>query len=370
MAEPIRVCEFMGNMNGGGVESVVMNYYRHIDRSKVQFDFVITESSAIVPRKEMLGLGARVFMVPPYTELLAFQKASYRLFCSHPEWKIVHAHMNALNVFPLKQAAKAGIPVRISHSHSTAGKGEFLKNTVKIVLKTQANKYPTDRFACSEFAGEWLFGKSSSFTLMHNAIDVDSFVFSSDVRTSIRKDLGFEDSFVIGHVGRFVTQKNHRFLLEVFKRVAEKRDDALLVLVGSGKDESSAKSWVVEHGLQDRVRFLGQRDDVDRLYQGFDVFTLPSIYEGLGIVAIEAQASGLPCLLSDRITREVDVTGTCKFLSLSNVETWAEELSTLEPKDDAERRDVKYTEFTNYDIAQQGKWLTNKYQELYKEINK
>jgi glycosyltransferase EpsF len=366
MSDPIRVCEFVGNMNGGGVEAVVMNYYRHVDRSRVQFDFVVTESSTIVPRKEMESLGARVFTVPAYTNLPAFQRASYELFRAHPEWKIIHAHMNALNVFPLKEADRAGIPVRISHSHSTAGKGETMKNAAKAILKTQANRYPTDRFACSGFAGEWLFGKDVPFEVVYNAINLQRFFFSAASRAKARDGLGLVgNQFVIGHVGRFTPQKNHRFLLEAFSRAAAKRDDLVLLCAGSGEAEALAESWVAERGLTGKVRFLGQRDDVNELYQAFDVFAMPSLYEGLGLVGVEAQAVGLPCLLSDRITREVDVTGTCDFLPIDDPDVWADAMCAVEPRTDAERAGIDRADFTNYNIVRQGQCLTDKYLDLY-----
>lgn len=369
MAEPIRVCEFVGNMNGGGVEAVVMNYYRHVDRTRVQFDFVVTDSSTIVPREEMEELGARVFTVPAYTNLSAFLKASYELFRSHPEWKIVHAHMNALNVFPLGQAAKAGVPVRISHSHSTSGKGETVKNAAKAILKTQANKYPTHRFACSRCAGEWLFGKGADFEVVYNAIDLNRFFFSAPARAKVRAGLGLVDGQVaIGHVGRFMPQKNHQFLLEAFSHAAKRRDDLVLLCVGSGEAQAFAENWVRERGLASKVRFLGQRDDVNELYQAFDAFALPSLYEGLCLVGVEAQAAGLPCTLSDRITREVDMTGTCQFLPIDDPDVWADAMCSVEPRNDVKRAAVDRDDFSNYDIVRQGHWLTEKYLELYREV--
>lgn len=357
-------------MNGGGVEAVVMNYYHHVDRSKVQFDFVVTDSSTIVPREEMEALGARVFTVPAYTNLSAFQKASHELFKAHPEWRIVHAHMNALNVFPLKEAAKAGVPVRISHSHSTAGRGETMKNAAKAILKTRANRYPTQRFACSKFAGEWLFGKDVPFEVVYNAIDLGHFFFNTSARARVRAGLGLVDNrFVIGHVGRFTPQKNHRFLLEAFSRAAKKRDNLVLLCVGSGEDEVHAEGWVAERGLGSRVRFLGQRGDVSDLYQAFDAFVLPSLYEGLGLVGVEAQAAGLPCVLSDRITREVDLTETCGFLPIDDPDAWAEALCALEPSSDDERAGIDHADFTNYDVVRQGQWLTQKYLDLYEGSN-
>jgi glycosyltransferase involved in cell wall biosynthesis len=365
MAEPIRVCEFVGNMNGGGVEAVVMNYYRHVDRTRVQFDFVVTESSTIVPREEMEALGARVFTVPAYTNLPAFLKASYELFKSHPEWKVVHAHMNALNVFPLKEAAKAGIPVRISHSHSTAGKGEALKNAAKTVFRLFSNAYPTNRFACTEYAGRWLFGSEKPFEIMYDAIDLERFFFNAETRARTRFALGLDDSqFVIGHVGRFMPQKNQRFLVEVFEEVAKSRKEAVLVLVGSGRDEAEVKELVESKGLSEKVVFLGQRDDVAALYQAFDAFALPSLYEGLGMVAIEAQVAGLPCVLSDQVPPEADVTDACIRLSLERKVEWTKTLAEIPCHTESERTFADYSVFEKYDIKRQGTWLTKRYVEL------
>lgn len=368
MTEPIRVCEFVGNMNGGGVEAVVMNYYRHVDRTKVQFDWVVTDSSTIVPKDEIESLGGRVFMVPAYTHLLGFQRSSCELFRAHPEWRIVHAHMNSLSVFPLKEATRVGIPVRIAHSHSTAGRGEIVKNAAKAILRTQANKYPTHRFACSRFAGEWLFGRGEPFEIMYNAIDLGRFFFNAEARVRARASLGLVDGqFAIGHVGRFMPQKNHGFLIDVFERVAKRRSDAVLLCVGSGETESLVKSLVTKRGLSDRVRFLEQRDDVNELYQAFDAFVLPSLYEGLCLVGVEAQAAGLPCVLSDRITREVDVTGTCDFLPIDDHGVWADALYAMEPRGDADRAGIDHSDFENYDIVRQGVWLTDRYLQLARE---
>lgn len=359
--KPIRVAQVVGKMLGGGVEAVVMNYYRHIDRSKVQFDFLVDSDSTLVPREEIESLGGRVFEIPPYQHVVEYQRELLRLF-KQEGWRIVHSHINALSVFPLRAAKKAGVPVRIAHSHSTSGKGEHAKNALKAVLKTQANRYPTHRFACSKFAGEWLFGKSADFEVVYNAIDLDRFRFNAEARAQARADLGLVgDQFAIGHVGRFTAQKNHAFLVDVFTEVAKRRDDAVLLLVGSGEAGASVKALVDERGLTDRVKFLGQRSDVNRLYQAFDAFVLPSLYEGLGLVGVEAQVSGLPCLLSDAITREVDVTGECKFLPIVSPAVWADEICGLKRASENLRCAIDESCLSEYDIKKQGAWLTKKY---------
>lgn len=328
MPEPIRVAQVMGKMVGGGLESVVMNYYRHIDRSRVQFDFIVDEDSTLVPREEIESLGGRVFIVPPYQRVIAYQKALVRLFRDEG-WRIVHSHENALSVFPLRAAKRAGVPVRIAHSHSASGPGEPVRNAMKWVLRRFANEYPTHRMACSRHAGEWLFGRDADFEVIYNAIELDRFRFDPRVRAEVRSELRVaDDTFVIGHIGRFVTQKNHAFLLEVFDRVVRDGVDVVLVLAGDGPLRPEVERRARKLGLSDRVRILGQRGDANRLYQAFDVFCLPSLYEGLGIVAVEAQASGLPCIVSSEVPSDVDVSDECFHLSL-NQKIWSNEISKL-----------------------------------------
>lgn len=364
VGEPIRVAQVIGKMIGGGVEQVVMNYYRHIDRDRVQFDFLVDADSTLVPASEIRSLGGRVFEIPPYQHVFRYQHALERLFYEQ-RWPIVHSHINALSVFPLCAARRAGVPVRIAHSHSTSGKGEHAKNIMKAVLKPFSNVFPTHRMACSRHAGEWLFGKGADFEVLYNAIDLSRFSFTAEVRAKVRADLGLADEqLAIGHVGRFMPQKNHRFLIEVFAQVAKRRKDATLLLVGSGEAEALAKSWVAECGVTDRVKFLGQRGDVDQLYQAFDAFALPSLYEGLGLVGVEAQRAGLVCYLADTITREVDVTGTVCFLPIDNPKAWVDALCSVRP---GERIPVRADDFADYDIERAAKKLTVRYLGLYKE---
>lgn len=366
MVAPIRVAQVMGYMDGGGVEQVVMNYYRHIDRSRVQFDFLVCEGSGMVPREEIESMGGRVFMVPPYKELPRYMREMERLFRAE-RWPIVHSHVNALSVFPLRAAKHAGVPVRIAHSHSTAGRGETAKNAAKSVLKRFANAYPTHRMACSRYAGEWLFGKGADFEVVYNAVDLSRFSFDAGTRAQARADLGLVgDQLAVGHVGRFMPQKNQRFLIEAFAELAGLRPDAVLLLVGSGEAVPLAESWAAEHGVADKVMFFGQRDDVGRLYQAFDAFVLPSLYEGLPLVSVEAQAAGLPCFLSDRITRELDVTGTVRFLPIDGASVWAEALAGVEP---GERITALREDFENYDIDRAAGRLAARYLELARETN-
>jgi glycosyltransferase involved in cell wall biosynthesis len=366
MAEPIRVCQIVGNMMGGGVEHVVMNYFQHVDRSRVQFDFVITDTSIVVPREQIESGGGRIFSVPGYKNLPAFDSALFELFKAHPEWRIVHSHMNALSVFPLRQAERAGILVRIAHSHSAFGYGEPLRNAAKLFLRRFANKYPTNRFACSKTAGDWLFGEGTPYEVVYNAIDLARFAFDLEVRADTRLELGIPaGTFVVGHVGRFMQTKNQEFLVDAFAKMLPVRPDSRLVFAGTGEDEQAVRRLAESLGVSNKVLFLGQRDDSYRLYQAFDVVALPSLYEGLGLVAIEAQASGLPCLLSDRIPGEADLTGLCRYLPIKDSQMWADALAALEPRGGEARAGCDRADFTNYDVNNQAARLTDRYLELY-----
>lgn len=302
--EPIRVAQMMTEMNYGGVEMVVMNYYRHIDHSKVQFDFFVLEGSEIPQREEIEKLGGRIYIVPHYKHLIKYEKTLIKLFRQN-KYKIVHSHMNTLSVFSLRAAKKAGVPVRIAHNHSTAGKGEYKKNIIKYLLRPFAKVYPTDLFACSHLAGDWLYGKKTKYTVFNNAIELDKFVYNEQIRDKIRKKYHIEDKYVIGHVGRFCYQKNHDFLIDIFEKVHEREKDSVLLLIGEGELEDEIKAKVHRLGLDECVIFAGTCNNVNEMYQAMDVFVLPSRYEGLPVVGVEAQAAGLPCIFSEEVTKEV-----------------------------------------------------------------
>lgn len=361
----IRVAHIVGKMNGGGVESVVLNYHRRMDHKRVLFDFLVDEDSTRIPRGEIEEFGGRIIEIPPYQHLAQYLKALESLFRDE-KYKIVHSHINTLSVFPLFAAYRANVPVRIAHSHSTAGKGELKKNALKYVLRTQSNRYPTHRLACSRYAGEWMFGKGKEFDVLPNAIELEKFAYRKEVRDEVRSMLNLRDSqLVIGHIGRFIPQKNHPFLLKLFVDLLAVRSDAVLVLAGDGENRLSVERWVQEHGIAEHVLFLGQRDDVNRLYQAFDVFVLPSLYEGLGLVGVEAQRAGLPCLFSDRITREVDLTGQSRFLSIDSTKAWVDALVACKP---CSRVDIQPNDFVGYDISLQAAKLADYYERSLSEV--
>lgn len=283
--EKIIVAHIMGKWNGGGVESVVMNYYKNIDRNRIQFHFLCDEDSTDIPYEEIEKLGGKVIVIPPYQKLFKYQKELYRIFKEN-NYKIIHSHINALSVFPLKIAKKAGVPIRIAHSHSTSNKKEWKKNILKMILRPFSKLYANNYFACTEYAGKWLFGKKvverKELNVINNAIDLKKFEFNENTREDLRKELGIkEDVLVIGHVGRFMKQKNHEFLIDVFEKAIKQDDNIYLILVGQGPFEDKIKEMAKEKGIEDKILFLGQRNDVNKLYQAMDIFVLPSLYEGL-----------------------------------------------------------------------------------------
>ena len=369
--QPIVVAQIMGKWFGGGVEAVIMNYYRNIDRSKVQFDFICDEDSTNIPYDEIKKLGGRVIICPPYQKIFEYERFLIDLFKKN-NYKIVHSNINALSVFPLRAAKKTGVSIRIAHSHSTTNKKEWKKNLMKQTLRPFSKKYATDYFACSELAGRWLFGNkeydNGNVYLLNNAIDLDKFKYDEKVRKEKRKELNInDDTLVVGHIGRFVAQKNHTFLIDIFNELHKKEKNSILLLIGQGPLMNEIKQKVETLGISDSVKFLGQRDDVNELYQVFDVFLLPSLYEGLPVVGVEAQATGNLCILSDFMTQETKILDTTKFISLDmKTEDWVSII--LDNYIKFKRHDTT-DEITknNFNIKKETSELENKYVELMRK---
>lgn len=365
MAGPMRVAQVMGKMVGGGLEAVVMNYYRRIDHDRVQFDLLVDEDSTLVPREEVESHGGRIIEVPPYQHVVAYSRELERLY-REEGWQVVHSHMNSLSVFPLRAAKRVGVPVRIAHSHSTGGRGEYARNAMKAVLRTQANRYPTHRLANTRYAGEWLFGKGADFKLLYNAIDLEAFRYNPALRFKEREKLGLaESTFVVGHLGRFMEQKNHAFLVESFALFANQHPDCALVLAGDGKLRGEIEEKAQGSGVGEKVLFLRQCSDTPALYQSFDCLAFPSLYEGLGIVLVEAQRAGLPCLVSEFVPRVADVTGTCEFIPIDDPRAWSEALLRIAeaPASDRSMPGMDAC-FADYDIEEAAPRLVSYYEDL------
>ncbi len=368
--EPTIVAHIMGKWLGGGVEAVVMNYYRHIDRNKIQFDFICDSDSTDIPYDEIKKLGGRVILVPPYQQIFKYIKELKKVFQEN-RYQIVHSHINTLSVFPLYAAKKSGIPVRIAHSHSTTNKREKKKNLMKQLLRVFSKVYATDYMCCSEHAGRWLFGDKEydkgNVYLLNNAIDIEKFKYDEKLRRKKRKELEIDDdTLVIGHIGRFVEQKNHRFLIDIFNEIHQKNKNSILLLVGQGPLMKEIKEKIEKLNLSRCVKFLGQRNDVNQLYNAMDVFLFPSLYEGLGMVLIEAQVNGLPCLASSEVPQTAKITNIIDFIDLKEDRSiWVEKI--LNTHSSKRSSFFQKTINSKYNIANETITLKEKYLSKIKE---
>ena len=350
-----------------------MNYYRNIDKDKIQFHFLCDEDSTNIPYEEIEKMGGKVIIIPPYQRLFEYQKELYRIFKEN-NYKIVHSHISTLSVFPLRVAKKAVVPIRIAHSHSTSNKKEWKRNLIKNILRPFSKVYANVFFGCSQLSGKWLFGNKAflngKIKIINNAIDLEKFKFNKEKRNEIRKEIGLdEDTILIGHIGRFVTQKNHEFLIEVFNDIYKGRKNSKLILIGQGNLKEKIVKKVEELGLKDNVIFTGQINNVSDYYNAMDIFILPSLYEGLPVVGIEAQANGLLCEFSTDMTKETKVLNTTRFISLKETpENWAKII--LEDYKNFKRKD-SFDEMTenNFNIIKEAKKLEEYYIEKRKNIN-
>lgn len=320
----VKVLHVVTKMDRGGLETMLMNYYRNIDRDKVQFDFLTHRGERGTYDDEIETLGGMIYRLPrlvPWNK--SYLAALNRFFDEHPEYKIVHVHQDCLSSVILKVAKNHNVPVRIAHSHSSSQDKNF-KYLIKLWYRRSIPCYATDLFACGTAAGDWMFG-GAAYRILNNGICTTDYVPDTEKRILKRSELGLDNELVIGHVGRFSQPKNHPFLLKIFVALLKKEPNAVLLLVGGGKDMSKIQAKTQKLGIADHVRFLGIRSDVADLMQAMDVFAFPSLYEGLGIVLIEAQASGLPCIVSDKIPIEAYLTDLVFPQKLSSSpEEWAD----------------------------------------------
>lgn len=370
LEKPIRVAEVIGKYKGGGVESFTINYYKNVDRTKVQFDFIFDSDSKDIPIDEIEKLGGKVILIPPYQHPFKYHKELKEVLRTG-NYKIVHSHINTLSVFSLYAAKKAGVPIRIAHSHATTNKKEFIRNLVKLLLRPFNKMLATNYACCSESAGRWMFGNKNydekKVVKINNAIEVDKFIYNKKIRDEYRKKLGIkENQIVIGHVGRMVKTKNHSFLINVFFKICSNKD-AILLLIGQGPLEVKLKQQVESLGIKDRVIFLGQKNDIYNWYQTFDAFVLPSLYEGFGMALLEAQVSNLPCIASLDVPNESKLIDDFKFLSLNDsYETWANSILKL-VKNNERKSNKEIIVEKGYDISNENKKLTDYYINLIEE---
>lgn len=339
--QPIRVLQVVAIMDRAGLETMLMNYYRAIDRDKIQFDFLVHRDTPGDYDDEIMSLGGRIYRLPEISlgNMLRYRRLFLDFISQHPEYHIIHSHLDALSALPLSAARAAGIPVRIAHSH-TSSFDKNAKYPIRQIAKKFIKLYATDFFGCTKDAIDFMFGKSiPSSKVIHNAIDAAVFRHDKTKRVAMQKALGLDNNhLVIGHVGRFSYPKNHSFLIDIFAQLHKKRPNTTLLLVGSGDGEANIKQKVVALGLENSVKFLGLRPDIPDIMQAMDVFVMPSLYEGLPVVSIEAQAAGLQCVFSDVVTSSLDVTGNCTFIGLDeSPQAWASKIIALSHRQRADQ---------------------------------
>lgn len=337
MEEPIRILHVLGRLDRGGAETMVMNLYRHMDRSRIQFDFAIHTEDVCNYTEEVRRLGGNIYSMEPFNASTALRYCGQwkRFFAEHPQYRIIHGHMRSTASLYLREAKKAGL-VTIAHSHNTSsGKGisAVVKNILQYPLRFQADHL----FACSERAGVWLYGKRAckgkKFRILPNGIEPEVFRFDEGQRVEKRKELagadgGWQtDGFpVFLHIGRMEPQKNHAFLLRIMKEIVSSIPKAQLWLCGVGPLEGELKTRARAYGIEKNIRFLGMRTDIPGLMHAADGVIFPSLFEGLPVTLVEAQAAGLPVLMTDTITGEVALTDLVRTMSLSEPpEAWAAE---------------------------------------------
>lgn len=322
--KPIRIAQIIGKLSAGGVEMVVFNYYRAIDKEKIQFDFYYDTDSTVEPPQDLIDMGARFYKIPPYQKLPSYLKSLKKYF-NENNYEIVHSHMNTLSVFPLYAAWCSNIPVRIAHNHSVPSGKEIKRDSLKYFLRLFSKVFATDYFACSEKAGRWLFGDKEydkgNVLVVKNAVDFDRFHTSKEITETIKYKYDLNDKFVIGHVGRFTYAKNHKFLLDVFEQVKKKRNNSVLMLVGGGELDEYIHGIVKEKKLEDSVIFIGKVSNPELYYGVANVIAMPSIFEGLSLTTIESQIAGVPAVVSKAIPEEAIISDGCVRLDL-NVDDW------------------------------------------------
>lgn len=330
---PIRVLHVFNFFDQGGVENFVMNVYRNLDRSKVQFDFAFSTLKDGFFDDEARSLGGNIYFYDSDRKSLwNYFRNLKRIVNEHGPYAAIHSHVYYFSGYVLLIARLLGIKVRIAHSHETekGRKPTFVRKCYERFMRWMIKKNATHWLSCSDTAGKYVFGSSIPYHVLYNGIDLKRFQFNEVSRERTRKLLGMEDSFIILNIGRFAEQKNHPFIISVFREYLEKNNDARLVLIGTGPDRSYIEDKCKELGLYDKITILSNIQNTEDYYCAADVFILPSLYEGMGIVNIEAQATGLPVIMSDKVPTEVCVTDIIQVLPINGTEhLWVEALLTI-----------------------------------------
>ena len=341
----VRVLHIVGNMNMGGQETFIMNVYRNIDRNKVQFDFVVHSNEEGYYDKEIERLGGKIYRICPIKKNpIKHMMDLYKIIKAN-KYEIIHRHTNsAVVILDLAVARFAKVKKRIVHSHSN----NISKNRIiHKVLKYSINLFANNRMACSKEAGIWMYG-NKDFTVIPNGIEVEKFLFNKNKRNHVRTVENAGNKKIIGHIGRFVPEKNHKFIVKLLEQIIETEKNIEIWFIGDGDLKEDIKNSIYELGLSKYARFLGIKENIDEYLDAMDIFIFPSIYEGLGIALIEAQLSGVDCIVSDNIQKEALITDNVTIKELDYKE-WKD--CILNKKISTERRiDINDERIKKYDI--------------------
>lgn len=364
MCETIRVLQIAGYVVGGGVESILLNYDSQIDHRKVQFDFVVDGEPLPYFVQVARHCGSQVYPITPYKKNIIRNMIDIYRIIKYGHYNIVHSHLNTMSGFSLFIAWLAGVPIRILHNHATAYRGEGIKTLIKYILRPFAKFFANQYCACSQSAALWMYGDGyeKSCMIVRNAIDFSIFLYDIKKRRKMRKKLECGDAFVIGHVGRLTYAKNHRFLLSVFSEILKIQKNALLIIIGDGEMREEITQMIHNLKLQDHVRMVGVQEHVEDWLQAMDIFIFPSWYEGLGMAAIEAQATGLPVLASENVPEEALFSSHTARMELHDgANAWAKKAIELVQRNYRESQRCAI-----YDIGTSAKTLESYYDHLYK----
>lgn len=362
----MRVLQITDGLGSGVIpKGVPMLYYRHIDRSKVQFDWAIFRPCSQQIIDEVKSMGSIVYQLPSRTQKLPSYLYELAKVVKKGKYKIVHIHRDhsASIILDALAAKLSGAKVVIGHVHNTTFY-ESWKRKLHVICRPIMNMILDKRCACSEPAGKWGF-KNAKFTVINNAIELDDFYFDSDARKKYRKELGVGDELLLGDVARLVNQKNLHRLIDIFKAVSKKAD-AKLVLVGEGPERESLEAQVKENGLTERVIFTGRREDVPKLLSAMDIYVMPSLFEGMSVASIEAQACGLPCVFSAEMPSTQIISCVRRVSLNSSDEEWAKTILEINHLED--RGNVKNAiHAAGYDIETEAPKLQQFYEDCLKE---
>lgn len=372
---PYRVIHNIASLHFGGAQTFIMNIYNNIDREKVQFDFVVIPEERKDLYEVIESMGGHIFVCPRYNGKNHFTYCKWwnEFFSEHPEYHVIHGHVRSTAAIYLNIAKKHGL-ITIAHSHSTSN-GKGITAIVKNILQFPIRNIADYLFACSDKAGIWLYGKKAiykqNYKMIPNGVDLDRFAFNKTMREEMRRKLGInKQTFVVGHIGRFTEPKNHKYLIELFSILKRTNSDCCLLMVGSGELFDDIRTYCKELNIMDSVIMPGSRADTENFYQAMDVFVFPSLWEGLPVSVVEAQASGLNCLISDVITHDVDLTDLIHYIPLDKKDLWLAQIEKIQKEHRSAISPENMQKLQSFDSNAVAAQLQTFYINLYKRTSK